>query len=93
MVSIHPCVRHLWLHKEGDDQLELEIPQFPGVILVPRPPRSGPWNGMVPMSHASGPVGLQVLSSALFNLRVVTLPCTVIYYSTRQFKMTVFQES
>ena len=26
-IYIHPCVGHLWLHKEGDDQLDLEIPQ------------------------------------------------------------------
>ena len=29
----------------------------------------------------------------LVNLRVVTLPYTAINYRTRQFKMTVFQES
>ena len=72
MVSIHPCVGHLWLHKEDDDQLDVEILQSPGVILVLRPPRNGPWNGMVPMSHASGPVGLQVLSSALFRTNIHT---------------------
>ena len=31
--------------------------------------------------------------SQAFNLRVVTLPYTAIHYRTRQFKMTVFQES